>query len=80
MSRWFASLQHNAHLMGLLSALLLTLAVTPFGQWYLALLALTPWLIAVDQSTTYWAALLAISPLLPKNRTICVTTRYVPSP
>lgn len=41
----------------LASAILLTLAAAPFGQWYLAWIALAPWLIAVSQSPTVWIAI-----------------------
>jgi apolipoprotein N-acyltransferase len=57
MIRWLARLTQPAHLMGLLTALLLTLAAAPFGQWYLAWVALVPWLIVVGPAPTFWVAL-----------------------
>jgi len=38
------------------SALLLTMAAQPFGQWYLAWIALAPWLVAVGTAPTVWSA------------------------
>ncbi len=56
MGRLFASPQRNAYLTSLVSVLLLTLAAAPFGQWYLAWIALAPWLIVVGQAPTIRAA------------------------
>ena len=39
------------------TAVLLTLAAEPFGQWYLAWIALTPWLILVSRAPNMQAAL-----------------------
>jgi apolipoprotein N-acyltransferase len=40
------------------SAVLLSLAAAPFGQWYLAWIALAPWLLAVGRAPTVMSALL----------------------
>ncbi len=56
MNRWLASIERHPHLSGLISALLLTLAAAPFGQWYLAWIALTPWLLAVSYAPSSWSA------------------------
>ena len=56
MTRWIASFERHPHLMGLLSVLLLALAAAPFGQSYLAWIALAPWLIAVARAPTFKSA------------------------
>ena len=38
--------------------IVLTLAAAPFGQWYLAWIALVPWLLAVAEASTTRAAFL----------------------
>jgi apolipoprotein N-acyltransferase len=56
MSRWTASFERHPHLLGLVTVILLTLAAAPFGQWYLAWIALTPWLIAIARAPTLKSA------------------------
>jgi apolipoprotein N-acyltransferase len=56
MTRWAASFERHPRLSGLLSVPLLTLAAAPFGQWYLAWIALVPWLIAVGRAPTLKSA------------------------
>jgi apolipoprotein N-acyltransferase len=56
MIRWIASFERHPHLLGLLSVILLTLAAAPFGQWYLAGIGLTPWLIAIAKAPSLKSA------------------------
>src|SRR5689334_9609903 len=56
MSRWLAKLQRHHHLSGLLTAVLVTWAAAPFGQWYLAWIALVPWLIAIGAAPSLKSA------------------------
>src|SRR4051812_17456235 len=56
MGRLLAIFQRNAYLTSLVSILLLTLAAAPFGQWYLAWIALAPWLIVVGRAPMVRAA------------------------
>ena len=56
MNRWLAKIESHPHSSGVLSAVLLTFAAAPFGQWYLAWIALTPWLISIAYAPSTWSA------------------------
>lgn len=57
MARLLAERGRTAVLLGT-SAVLLTLAGAPFGQWYLAWVALAPWLVAVGEARSFRSAIL----------------------